>query len=222
MLSDINLEFAKGTFNLIQGPSGCGKTTFLRLMNRLEEPSAGEIYFNDRQLKSYPSQLLRRSVLYLQQIPTAVEGTVAENLLFPFEFKHNKDLRRPDVEKLNGLLADFQLGGIGLDDNAGTLSVGQLQRVCFLRAMLLSPDVMLLDEPASALDEESGRIVERTAERLCREKGLTVFMVTHRRFRPEKIRPSLYVMENGTLHPDVAIVEDPVSKGRSKVPRVKL
>jgi putative ABC transport system ATP-binding protein len=124
---------------------------------------------------------------------------VAENLLLPFNFKNNRDLPRPDAEKLKGLLADFQLAGIGLDDNAGTLSVGQLQRVCFLRAMLLSPDVLLLDEPASALDEESGRIVERTAERLCNENGLTVIMVSHRRFIPEVITPSLFVAENGTI-----------------------
>ena len=199
LFKDVSVRFNPHSFNLIQGASGCGKTTFLRLMNRMEKPLAGEILFKGKPLSSYPPPLLRRSVLLLQQIPTVIDGTVADNLLLPYKFKNNRDLDKPDNNRLTSLLEDFCLQGVDLKDNARTLSVGQLQRVCFVRAMLLSPEVLLLDEPASALDEESCRIVEQTAEMLCRDKGLTVFMVSHRRFRPKEIRPFLFTIEKEAL-----------------------
>jgi len=70
-------------------------------------------------------------------------------------------------------------------------SSGQLQRFCFIRGLLLEPKVLLIDEPASALDEVSSRIVEETIERLCAESCLTVLMVSHRRFEPNKVKRSV-------------------------------
>jgi len=173
LFTEVTLTLREGGFYLVQGPSGAGKSTFLRLINRLEEPSSGEILFKDRPLASYPPPLLRRSVLYVQQTPTVIDASVRENLLLPFSFKNNSHLEQPADVKLKTLLADFLLQGVGLGDNALTLSLGQLQRLCFIRGLLLSPDVLLLDEPTSALDRESGQVVESMVERLNRESGLT-------------------------------------------------
>ena len=122
-----------------------------------------------------------------------------ENLLLPFSFKNNTHSEQPEDERLKTLLSDFLLQGVGLGDNALTLSLGQLQRLCFIRGLLLSPDVLLLDEPTSALDRESGRVVESVVERLNRESGLTVLTVTHKEPKPGLITPLLLKVAEGQI-----------------------
>lgn len=199
LFETLTLNLYSGTFYLVQGPSGSGKSTLLRLICRLEEPSSGEILFKDRPLPSYPPPKLRRSILYIQQIPTVMDASVRRNLLLPFSFRNNRDLPRPDDESLKRDLKSFMLEDLSLDSNAMKLSVGQMQRLCFIRGLLLSPEVLLLDEPSSALDEISGRVVETTAERLCRESGLTVVMVSHKRFEPKEIRPVVLKVAEGRV-----------------------
>jgi putative ABC transport system ATP-binding protein len=195
LFKGLSLAFVRGRFYLVQGPSGAGKSTLLRLMSRLEEPTAGTILFRARPLPTYAPPGLRKSVLYIHQTPTVLDGSVGDNLLLPFGFASNKDRTPPDRGQLRRLLDDFLLQDIDLEDNAQALSVGQRQRVCFIRGMLLSPQVLLLDEPASALDRESSRLVEGAAARLCQESGTTVVMVSHREFGSEGLDPTLLRVE---------------------------
>ncbi|MBF0552156.1 MAG: ATP-binding cassette domain-containing protein, partial [Deltaproteobacteria bacterium] len=116
---------------------------------------------------------------YIQQTPVVGSGSVRDNLLLPFSFKINADLLRPADERLRSLLDEFHLSDIGLDDLASGMSVGQKQRLCLIRSMLLSPKVMLMDEPYSALDPASANIVWDMSRRLNRENGITILMVTH-------------------------------------------
>lgn len=199
LFDNLSMAIDAGGYYLIRGPSGSGKSTFLRLINRLNEPSAGHILFNGSKLTSYSPSLLRRSILYIQQTPTSVDTTVRQNLMLAFSFKTNRSLTPPDDDTLRTYLDNFLLNDVGLEANAQTLSVGQLQRLCFIRGLLLNPKVLMLDEPASALDEESGRIVEETAERLCAESGLTVLMVSHRRFQPKRVNCRVLQISNGHI-----------------------
>ncbi len=199
LFTGVTLTIRKGGVYLVQGPSGAGKSTFLRLINRLEEPLSGEILFKGRPLSSYPPPVLRRSILYVQQTPTVIDGSVRENLLLPFSFKNNTQFEQPTDELLKTLLVDFLLRDVGLGDNALTLSLGQLQRLCFIRGLLLSPDVLLLDEPTSALDRESGQVVESMVEQLNRESGLTVLTVTHKEPKPGLITPLLLKVAGGHI-----------------------
>jgi putative ABC transport system ATP-binding protein len=185
----LSLKLARGAFYIVRGASGSGKSTLLRLINRLEEPSEGTVFFNGLPLSEYRPPELRRSILSIQQTPVVIEGTVRENLLLPFSFKHNRKLEKPGDKTLHAQLEEMLLGGVNLEDSARNLSVGQMQRLCFIRGLLLSPEMLLLDEPASALDEESARIVEAKAENLRNASGLTVVMVSHRRFDAAKIVP---------------------------------
>lgn len=185
----LSLAFKTGRFYLIRGASGTGKSTLLRLIIRLEEPDAGAIRFRGRGLTDYVPAQLRRRILYVQQTPTVVTGTVRDNLLLPYRFGANSDLPLPDDGVLKGELQRFLLADVDLQTDAKTLSVGQLQRLCLIRGLLLFPQVVLLDEPASALDDTSRRVVEETAEQLCATDGLTVIMVSHRRFDPAVVVP---------------------------------
>jgi len=181
LFTNLSLSIQKGAFYLIKGPSGAGKTTFLRLINRLEEPVSGIIRFKGKPLDAYPPPQLRHSLLLIQQTPTVVDGSVEENLLLPFSFKNNSHLKRPRQEKIERLLAEIHLQDVRMNDHAMTLSVGQIQRLCLVRGLLLSPEILLLDEPTSALDRESAFAVTTLLERLNVESGLTVLAVTHKK-----------------------------------------
>jgi putative ABC transport system ATP-binding protein len=199
LFRNLSVKFATGGFYLIRGPSGSGKSTFLRLINRLEEPSDGHLLFDGRPLSLYSPPLLRREILYIHQTPNSVDTTVRQNLLHAFSFRSNRGLVQPNDDILRAHLDDFLLDDVHMQTNAQTLSVGQLQRLCFIRGLLLKPKVLLLDEPAGALDEISGRIVEETAEKLCANSGLTVLMVSHRRFVPEHVRCRVLEISNGRV-----------------------
>ena len=194
LYSNLSFGLEKGKFYLIKGPSGVGKSTLLRLINRMEEPSSGEILFNGEPITSIVPSKLRTSIIYIQQSPVVLNGTVKENLLLPFGFKANQDLTKPEDIELEKLLKDYSIDGIDLSRNAQTLSVGQMQRLCLIRGLLLSPDVILFDEPVSALDEKSSKIVETHAEKLCFEKGKTIVMVSHKEFIPEMVKPVIINM----------------------------
>ncbi len=202
LLEDVTLELAPSTFYLVTGPSGVGKSTLLRLINRLEEPTGGEIRFGGRPLSSYSPPRLRRSILSVQQTPTAIDDSVRANLLLPFCFAANSDLERPDDAVLDKRLAEVRLQGVSLDAHAQTLSVGQLQRLCILRGLLLQPEVMLLDEPTSALDTESRDAVLALIARIFTETGVTAVMVSHRDVCPPDVDPVLLQVRDRRLTVD--------------------
>lgn len=199
LFENVVIKFRAGGFYIIKGLSGIGKSSLLKLINRLEDPLTGEILFKGRPLSTFPPQELRRLIVYIQQTPAVVSGSVKDNLLLPFSFKSNSDLTRPDDTFLAERMDMFHLNDIGLNDTAKSLSVGQLQRMCIIRSLLLSPEVILLDEPTSALDEESSRIVESRISRLCGEFGQTVIMVNHKKLGPIDINPTILELADGRI-----------------------
>lgn len=180
LLDGTNCILPAGSFTAVTGPSGAGKSTFLRLLCRLEEPQAGTISFQGTPITELSPDELRRQVVYIQQTPTVIPGSVQNNLLLPFTFAANADLPRPDDDTLRQRLDEFLLEDVGLKQVAARLSVGQRQRLCLIRALLLEPKALLFDEPTSALDPESAEIVVSAALSL-QKRGVTVVYVAHDR-----------------------------------------
>lgn len=180
VVRDLNATFDNGSLTVIRGTSGAGKSTLLRLICRLEEPDSGQVMVEGRPVGEIVPSRLRRRICYVQQIPSLVEGTVEENLRLPFGFKINQGLRFPEINELKGLLSDFHLAHVKPDQPALSLSVGEKQRICLLRAILIVPRILLLDEPTAALDEQSGRTVDAIIEDLNVHREITVIMVAHR------------------------------------------
>jgi putative ABC transport system ATP-binding protein len=146
----------------VMGPSGAGKTTLLRLLNRLDDPDAGTVLLDGRDVRAYDVLELRRRVQSVGQVPVTFPGTVADNV-------------GPEVGAL--------LEHVGLDPalatrDADRLSVGEAQRMALARSLALHPDVLCLDEPTSALDVASKGGIEELVRHLA-DEGLTVVMVTH-------------------------------------------
>ncbi|RWU02519.1 ATP-binding cassette domain-containing protein [Pseudodesulfovibrio sp. S3] len=196
ILQNASLTFKQGEYHLVRGPSGSGKSTLLRLLCRLEEVQDGTITFNDSPLPDIPPAELRRSVAYVQQMPTLLTGTVRDNLLLPFAFKANSGLPRPTDRTLTDHLDSFLLTGITPDSNACKLSVGQAQRICLIRSLLLSPEVVLLDEPTASLDAKSAAVVLDKTRELA-ESNVTVIMISHSETVPKGVTNTVTVADKG-------------------------
>ena len=183
-LHNIPLQCAQGSYTLIVGPSGSGKSTLFRLLVRLEEPDSGTIYFQGKPLMSYSPMHLRRKVMLLPQSPSLFPGSIRETLCLPWTFAANSGGKAPDDARLMIWMERLRLTGIPLDEKATNLSVGQQQRLCLIRGLLLEPAIMLLDEPTSALDAESRRIVLELVQEMHQVHGMTIVQIDHSGYVP--------------------------------------
>ncbi|MEE3257757.1 MAG: ATP-binding cassette domain-containing protein [Candidatus Latescibacterota bacterium] len=204
LLQGLDLVLDAGDFALVHGPSGCGKSSLLRLLNRLQEPSAGEILVDDRPVGDYEVTGLRRRMGFIQQTPVVVAGSVRENLLYPFRFKALRGQAPPGDEVLRGWLDDLLLTTVQFDDEAATLSVGQQQRLALIRTLLVEPDILLCDEPTSALDADSKEVVDAWLGRAHMEHGIGVVLVSHLDFAPEHVHSRRYVVRGQHLEEERA------------------
>lgn len=196
-LHNVSFSIPQGQFVLISGASGSGKSTLLRLIVRLEEVSHGEILLHGTPINSFYPPTLRTRIGFVQQQPTLVSGSVRQNLLFPFALHSRKNDMQPDDKQLLQWLHKLGLENVSLDAPAETLSVGQQQRLCFIRAVLTNPDVICFDEPTSSLDRESRERVERAAEDLA-QQGTSIIMVNHTSYHPSC--PHMHIsVANGTV-----------------------
>lgn len=169
------LMIPSGKITSIMGESGSGKTTLLRLLNKLISPDQGTIFYRGKSLEQIDSVLLRRSVVMLPQTPVIFPATVKKNLEIGLKFSEKPLV--PDDQLLD-VLNTVHLKK-ALADNAEKLSGGEKQRLALGRVILMNPDVFLLDEPSSALDEETEQLVIEKTVTLAKAKGKTLIMVTH-------------------------------------------
>jgi len=200
IFTDAAWTFDQGGYHLVRGPSGAGKSTLLRLLCRLEEATAGAIRYRDADVADMHPAQLRRTVAYVQQTPTLVPGTVRDNLLLPFSFQANKALTPPTDHELADRLGSFLLDGVTPDSAADKLSVGQSQRVCLIRSLLLEPEVVLLDEPTASLDPESATVVLDKAAELS-GRGVTVIMISHSETAPPGVTGAVAIREGRLVRP---------------------
>lgn len=179
MLSDVSVCIPLGGLTALIGPSGSGKSSLLRLLNRLDDPVAGEIRLLSQPLASYDVRAIRRRVGFVFQAPAMFAGTVADNLAIAHSLgrRHHETLTD---ERIAGVLNTVELSADYATREARDLSGGEKQRVALARAMITEPEVLLLDEPTAALDPEVADRLMQTLARLRDEKGLTIVMVTHR------------------------------------------
>ncbi len=177
-LDDVSVQIPQGQITVLIGPSGAGKSALLRLLNRLDDPVAGEILYRGRPIVDIPVSTLRRRVGFVFQTPVAFPGTVRENLAVAARIASVPDDDIDGRMAENARLADID--GDLLDRPADRLSGGQLQRVNIARALMTGPEALLLDEPTASLDPETAAILGQTIADLSSRCGLTVVMASHR------------------------------------------
>ena len=184
--SDVTMSIPRGCITALVGPSGCGKSSFLMALNRLSDviPSArvdGEVRLEGRDTRGVEVDLvgLRRRVGMIFQKPNPFPFSIRRNLAYPLK-EHGVRSKADRDDRIEAGLRDVGLWDEvkdRLDTSALGLSGGQQQRLCLARALVLQPEVLLLDEPCSALDPIAAGVVEELIERL--RGRLTVVIVTH-------------------------------------------
>lgn len=186
VLSDISLDFYAGTVTALIGPSGCGKSTFIRILNRMHEfiptaAMAGEVLLDGKDV--YRSGVdvtkIRLGIGMVFQKPNPFPSmTIKENVLSGLKLAqikiNNSDELLEDCLVRAGLWNEVK---DRLDQYGGTLSGGQQQRLCIARSLAVKPQVLLMDEPCSALDPGSTLRIEETVREL--SKSMTIVIVTH-------------------------------------------
>lgn len=186
VLQNINLDFKARTVTAIIGPSGCGKSTFLRCLNRMNDiypdfRMAGEVILDGENIYDDGSDVvsLRKRIGMVFQKPNPFPKTIRENILFGplIHGIRNKDKLDEILEKSLKAAALWDEVNDRLDDYAFDLSGGQQQRLCIARALAIEPEVILMDEPCSALDPTATAKIEDLIYEL--SKKYTVIIVTH-------------------------------------------
>ena len=203
VLRDVNLQIEDGEFMVLVGPSGSGKTTMLKMINRLLEPTDGNIYMDDKRIKDYDERELRLSTGYvLQAIALFPNLTVAENIALIPEMK---GWSKADIEQKSDEL--LELVGLPADDYAqrmpSELSGGEQQRIAIARAIANNPKVLIADEPTGNLDPDNSWEIMNLLERI-NLQGTTVLMATHNSQIVNTLRHRVIAIENGRVVRDEA------------------
>lgn len=198
-IRQLDLSINEGEIFVLVGPSGSGKTTSLKMINGLSLPSAGEVYFKGKSLKNYNLQKMRWQMGYvLQQIALFPTMTVKQNIeVIPEMLGWDKQKRSETSDQL--------LAKVGLDPDVyrdrmpQELSGGEQQRVGIIRALAANPEVILMDEPFSALDPLSRTSLQELVLSLHKELGTTIVFVTHNMEEAIKLGDRIAVMKEGAL-----------------------
>ncbi|PIF14820.1 iron efflux ABC transporter ATP-binding subunit FetA [Candidatus Pantoea floridensis] len=175
LLAPISLQLHPGELLLLTGPSGSGKSTLLKIMASLVAPTAGQIFFESRDIVTLKPERYRQQVSYCFQTPVLFGDTVYDNLALPWQIRQQK----PQREQLVASLSSVHLTADMLDKKIEQLSGGEKQRVGLLRNLQFMPQVLLLDEVTSALDEENKAAINHLIDGLIRENNLAVMWISH-------------------------------------------
>lgn len=204
VLDGINTTIKKGEVIAIVGPSGCGKSTFLRSLNKLERPEAGEIVFEGTDIldkKTNVNKVRQKIGMVFQQFNLFPNKTVLQNIMLaPMKLKgvsaEDSKNRAMELLKRVGLLEKAEA-------YPDSLSGGQKQRIAIARTMAMNPDVILFDEPTSALDPEMvGEVLEIMME-LARD-GMTMIVVTHEMGFARDVASRVIFIDQGNIREDSA------------------
>lgn len=199
VIDGLNLKIEAGEIFILVGPSGSGKTSTLKMINALSTPTTGDIYFKGKKIKDYDLKKLRWQMGYvLQQIALFPNMTVEQNIeVIPEMLGWDRKKRKQTTAQL--------LQQVGLDPKKyghrypNELSGGEQQRVGILRAIAASPEVILMDEPFSALDPLSRTSLQELVLDLHQQLGSTLVFVTHNMQEAMKLGDRISIMQEGKL-----------------------
>lgn len=197
ILNNLNFTIPDGQFVVLIGPSGCGKTTTMKMINRLLEPDTGNIFINDKNIKSVDKVSLRRHIGYvIQQIGLFPNMTVAQNIsVVPKLLKYDKE---KCAEIVKDLLKLVRMEAYA-DKYPSELSGGQQQRIGVLRALAASPPIVLMDEPFSALDPLTREKLQDEVKNIQQELNKTIIFVSHDMDEALKLADTIIFMSKGEI-----------------------
>ncbi|HEX9975969.1 MAG TPA: ABC transporter ATP-binding protein [Dehalococcoidales bacterium] len=198
ILKNINLKVERGEALAVIGPTGAGKTTLLRLIDLLDLPASGKIYFDGTDVTASGKARLeaRRRMAFVLQKPVVFNTSVYANITCGFKWRGNKGGHWH--QKVEDVLEMVDLAA-GKNRNARTLSGGEAQRVAIARAIISEPEVLLLDEPTANLDPVSTARIEEVISNIRHQHQATIILATHDMSQGERLADRVGVLLNGEI-----------------------
>lgn len=211
VLKNVDIELERGQFYTLLGPSGCGKTTILNIIAGFTEVTSGEVYLNGEDVGNVPASKRQVNTVF-QNYSLFPHMNVYDNVAFGLDIKGvDKKIIREEVKKALDMV---QLSGFE-NRMIHEMSGGQQQRVAIARAIVNKPEVLLLDEPLSALDMKLRKSMQVELRDLQKQLGITFVFVTHDQEEALAMSDWIFVMDNGEIvqsGPPTDIYDEPINK----------
>lgn len=196
VIKDVNIDFEKGHFVTFLGPSGCGKTTLLRMVAGFYEPDDGEILLNGKRIERIPPYS-RNTAMVFQEYALFPHMNVFDNVSYGLRVKNRP---KEEIERrVKEALDLMQLKGME-DRFPNQMSGGQQQRVAVARALVMNPEVLLLDEPLSNLDAKLRESVRVELRDIQKKMGLSTIYITHDQSEALSMSDMIVVLKGGVVH----------------------
>jgi molybdopterin-binding protein len=195
-LHDANLQIEKGETVTLMGPNGSGKTTLLRIMAGLEKPTSGELYFHGTRINDTNRRQIRDHSTLVFQRTAVFNTTVYHNIAYGLKVRKYAD--REMEQKVVHALRTVKLEGYE-KRQAKNLSGGEQQRIALARALIMDPELLLLDEPTANLDPKTTSIIEETIDHINRQHDTTIIVATHNIFQAQTITTRAALLLQGRI-----------------------
>lgn len=195
VLDGISCQVNSGDIIGVIGTSGSGKTSLFRIINLLQSPTHGTVYYQGKDTLTYPPTTLRREIGYVFQKTYLFGSTIKDNLTYPYQLLQQK----PDFQEIAEYLDKANLPESVITKKINELSGGEQQRIALIRSLLIKPNILLLDEVTASLDEDNTLIIEKLICDQNKDRNVTILFIAHNTRQAERLAKKILYLAKGKV-----------------------